>query len=372
MKRFSIDSIHPEPEIVEQAAAILRGGGTVAFPTETVYGLGGNALDPEAIARIYAAKGRPSFNPLIVHCADTEAARSLAAEWTEEAEQLARIFWPGPLTLVVRKREVVPDTVTAGLPNVALRVPAHPVAAALLRAAGVPIAAPSANRYTELSPTTAAHVEKSLGGRINALLDGGPTRVGLESTVVDLSGDEPVLLRPGLISATDLETALGRSLLSPKEFSGDAPRPAPGMVRRHYAPRAPLFLIPGDDIRGNAQDGFSWLRQTTGDPERDVLTSALRAAAERGERVAVLLSGGEERITGRPVTGSEDHVTGGNIAVEVIRMPLDPATYGSELYAVLHRLDEEGYGVVLVEQLPLTADWAAVRDRLERASDRGD
>jgi L-threonylcarbamoyladenylate synthase len=336
LKRFRVDPASPDPAVIAEAAEILREGGTVAFPTETVYGLGGNALDPEAISRIYAAKGRPSFNPLIVHCADVEAARALAADWPAGAETLARRFWPGPLTLVVRKREAVPDAVTAGLPNVALRVPAHPVALALLKAAGVPVAAPSANRYTELSPTSAAHVAKSLDGRINALLDGGPTMVGLESTVVDLSGEEPVLLRPGLISEPELASALGRPLRAPDEYAGDTPRPAPGMTRRHYAPRATLRLIHAD----------AWRQESV----------AVSAARERGERVAALLLG---------LPDSESALRG---IQRAIRMPLDPAEYGSRLYAMLHQLDEEGFGLVLVEAPPPGPQWNAVRDRLARAA----
>src|SRR5256714_6423360 len=229
-------------EAIASAASVLRGGGLVAFPTETVYGLGANALDVNAVARIFAAKGRPAYNPLIVHIPDVVSARELVRDWSTQAERLAAKFWPGPLTLVMRKREIVPDVVTAGVDSVALRVPSHPVALALLCAVRLPLAAPSANRSTELSPTTAQHVARSLGGRIDLILDGGPTDVGIESTVVDLRGDRPVILRPGLIGARELEP-LVRELGTPNETHGDAPRPSPGMLDRHYAPRAPLVLF---------------------------------------------------------------------------------------------------------------------------------
>lgn len=327
-----VDPHHPEPAIIDQAAALIRRGGVVAFPTETVYGLGANALDPEAIARIYAAKGRPSHNPLIVHCADLEAAKKLAAWWPPEAEALARRFWPGPLTLVVRKRDLVPDAVTAGLPSVGLRVPRHPVAIALLRAASVPIAAPSANRYTELSPTTGAHVARGLGERVDALLDAGPTSLGIESTVIDLTGDQPVLLRPGSISALELEEVLGRRPLAPGEYSAEAPRPAPGMTPRHYAPRASLLLF---------HDTADWPGTIVPDfPD-----------APKG-RVAALLR------TLPDVDGVE----------RVVRMPREASGYGSVLYAILHQLDEEGYNFVLVEMPPAGSEWAAVTDRLVRAA----
>src|SRR5690606_26507278 len=192
-----VDPENPDPAIIHHAASLLRNGGLVAFPTETVYGLGANALDPGGVRRIFAAKGRPSFNRLIVHCAGISEARALAAEWPSGAEELGSTFWPGPLTLVLPKRPFVPDEVTAGLPTVALRVPGHPVAQALLHAAGIPIAAPSANPSSRLSPTRAEHVIKGLGERVDLVLDAGESPVGIESSVVDLSGPLPVLLRPG-------------------------------------------------------------------------------------------------------------------------------------------------------------------------------
>jgi L-threonylcarbamoyladenylate synthase len=219
---------------IERAAALLRAGRLVAFPTETVYGLGANAWDESAVRRIFEAKGRPSSSPLIVHVTSIEMARELASDWPEAAELLANRFWPGPLTIVVPKKSRMPDIVTAGLPTVALRIPAHPIAQALLEAAQIPIAAPSANRFTELSPTTAAHVPEGLADMI---LDGGPCTVGIESTVVSLAGSTPRILRPGMITRTQIEHVIG-----PVQVT--AGPESPGQHPRHYSPKTPL--IPGD------------------------------------------------------------------------------------------------------------------------------
>lgn len=316
-----------------RAAAVLRAGGLVAFPTETVYGLGANALDAAAVARIFAAKGRPSFNPVIVHVPDADAARALVTAWPPAAARLAARFWPGPLTLVLPKRADVPDGVTAGLGAVGVRVPAHPVALALLREAALPIAAPSANRYTELSPTAAAHVERALGERVDLVLDGGPTTVGIESTVVDLAGDVPLLLRPGGVSLAELRDVVGevRERAADPD-AGDAPRPAPGMVERHYAPRA--RLLPFDA------------------GSRDAALAEARAAAARGETVGALL-------LGAALDGEVAHP---------VRMPVDPAAYARDLYATLHALDDAGCALVLAERVPHGDAWAGVRDRLERGA----
>jgi L-threonylcarbamoyladenylate synthase len=221
----------------------VRAGGLVAFPTETVYGLGADALDPAAVRRIFEAKGRPAFNPVIVHVADIEHAKRLTRRWPATATRLANHFWPGPLTLVLPKDISVPDIVTAGLDAVGIRVPAHPVALALIRAADIPVAAPSANRFTQLSPTTADHVAQALGDRVDILLDSGPAQVGIESTVVDLTGAVPRLLRPGMLSRAQLEAVVGPLRQDDAEPSGDAPRLSPGQVERHYAPRAALELL---------------------------------------------------------------------------------------------------------------------------------
>ncbi|GJG85784.1 threonylcarbamoyl-AMP synthase [Gemmatimonadetes bacterium T265] len=332
---------------IREAAAIIRRGGLVAFPTETVYGLGADALDADAVRRIFAAKGRPSFNPVIAHVADADAARALAAAWPDAAERLAQAFWPGPLTLVLPKRGHVPDALTAGLPAVALRVPAHPVALALVRAAGVPVAAPSANRYTELSPTTAAHVVRGLGAGtsgvpVDLVLDGGPTAVGIESTVVDLTGvargdGPPRLLRPGTLDAARLGAVLGTPVAAADAPRGDAPRLAPGMVERHYAPRAAVWAFDADARAPAAARLAAW-----------------RAGRPAGRAGALLLAPWGETLGGVPD------------AVEVL--PADPAGYARRLYAALHAMDEAECEVVLVERPPDGPEWAGVRDRLMRAA----
>jgi L-threonylcarbamoyladenylate synthase len=321
----------PDPEEVRQAAEILHAGGLVAFPTETVYGLGANALESAAVARIFAAKGRPANNPLIVHVADSAGARGLAADWPWSAEQLAERYWPGPLTLVVARSAVVPDIVTAGGPTVAVRVPAHPVARALLSAATIPLAAPSANRSTRLSPTRAEHVLYDLDGRIDLILDAGPTPGGLESTVLDVTTKLPRLLRPGLIDPGEITAVIG-----PIVMAGHTPSeplvslPAPGMSARHYAPRAALQLA--------ADSGW------------DIVFSHCRA----GRRVGWLTF---ERMP------EQRHSL-----VSAVVMPDDPAAYAAQLYDVLHRLDTAGVERMVVALPPDTEAWLAVRDRLRRAA----
>jgi L-threonylcarbamoyladenylate synthase len=333
MRNFmTVNTLHvtaeaPEPDRIAHAARLLREGGLVAFPTETVYGLGAAALDPRAVARIYAAKGRPDYNPLIVHVATEGAARALAAEWSPAAARLAERFWPGPLTLIVPKAPQVPDAVTAGLPSVALRIPAHPVAHALLAAAGVPVAAPSANRSTGVSPTTARHVARSLGDRVDLILDGGPCPVGIESTVLSLTGEVPTVLRPGSISSDELRAVLGEVATAGAGPAGRAARPSPGMLDRHYAPRAEVRLFGGED-------------------DADVT-----GAEDDGTRQAVL------------VIGATRHPPG-----DVVPMPRSAAGYAARLYAVLHDLDDQGYARIWIERPPDTPEWAGVRDRLRRAA----
>ncbi|HEU4699532.1 MAG TPA: L-threonylcarbamoyladenylate synthase [Gemmatimonadales bacterium] len=319
-----VDPAHPDPAAIARAAGVIRRGGLVAFPTETVYGLGADALDAAAVERIFQAKERPGYNPLIVHVPDAEAARALTRVWPEAATRLAERFWPGPLTLVLPKRPAVPDRVTAGLDSVALRVPAHPVALALLRAAERPIAAPSANRFTQLSPTTAQHVAKGLDGRVELILDGGPTTVGIESTVVDLTGPRPAVLRPGILGRDALAAVIG-ALDTPDVVRADeAPRRGPGMLDRHYSPRATVRLF---------------------DPGAG--TPPLPPDAVSG---ALLLRAPDPGV---------DHP---------VVLPADPEGYARELYAALHRLDDLGCALVLVERPPDGPAWAGVRDRLERAA----
>lgn len=328
---LSIDPVVPDPVLIEQAARIVRDGGLVAFPTETVYGLGANALNPLAVANIFAAKGRPANNPLIVHVADISAVPAVAAIWPDKAARLAARFWPGPLTLVLPKCKDLPAVVTAGGPTVAVRVPAHAVARALIQAAGVPIAAPSANRSSLLSPTRAKHVLRSLGGRIHMILDGGPCAGGLESTVLDLTSTPPRLLRPGLITPTEIETIIGPIQQGSVSASSKEPSlPSPGMLHRHYAPRAPLECV------------------AEGDRSRVV---ALR---DGGQRIGWLTFAKE----------SEADWPG----VAIVRMPRDPAIYAARLYAALHALDEAGVERILVTLPPDLPEWLAVHDRLRRAS----
>ncbi len=308
---------------IEHAARLLRAGRLVAFPTETVYGLGANALDAEAVARIYAVKRRPATSPLIVHVASIEMAQSLVANWQEIAERLARRFWPGPLTLVLEKQlekpPVIPSIVTAGLPTVGLRMPAHPIALALIRAAGVPLAAPSANRFTELSPTTADHVRRGLGTDIDYILDGGPCSVGIESTVLSLVGPGPVLLRPGGISRTELEAIVGPVASAPEAQAGA--HPSPGMHPRHYSPRTPLLLV---------KDG---------------------KLPDQGQGIYLQ----HQRLPSRE-------------SVRTIQMPADAADYGAALYEILHQADAGNYNWIAVDLPPNAPDWEAVHDRLRRAA----
>lgn len=319
------------PSAIERAAESLQQGGLVAFPTETVYGLGARADDARAVRGIFEAKGRPPGNPLIVHVADAEAARAVAAAWPDAAALLAARFWPGPLTLVVERRAGVGAVVgeaTAGGSTVALRVPAHPAALALLRAAALPIAAPSANRSSEISPTTADHVLKSLAGRIDLVLDGGATGFGIESSIVDVTRSPAVLLRHGAVPLTAIAALLpvvdgGAAVVAEGERAV-----APGSHARHYAPCAEVRLVPARAVLSEVE--------------------ALRA---RGRRTGAL-----EREPG----------TIGDGLREVL--PDDAVGYAAGLYAALHRLDEGGCDTIVIAAPPSGEAWAAVRDRLTRAS----
>jgi len=311
--RLQTPSHNPAPAEIERAAAILRGGGLVAFPTETVYGLGAVATDALAVAAIFALKGRPANNPLIVHVADVEQARSLCQSWPDSAAKLAAAFWPGPLSMVLPKVDTIPAIVSGGGDSVALRCPNHPVALALIRAAG-PLAAPSANRSGELSPTSAEHVVRSFGDRSPLILDAGPCSGGLESTVIDLRGETPVLLRPGLISKDELERLIGPINLAPA--SPNSAPASPGLLSRHYAPRTALECAATPD----ELDMLQRLYETAGlKVARYVVPDSLSAAA-------------------------------------------------ASLYADLHRLDAAGFDRLLVLLPSDTDGWRAIRDRLTRAS----
>ncbi len=337
-----LDAEHPDPDLIAHAAAMLRRGELVAFPTETVYGLGANLLDHEAVARIYVAKGRPAWNPVIAHVANTDAAIALTRFWPQSAQRLADALWPGPITLVLPKRADVPDIATAGLDAVAVRVPAHPVALALLRAARVPVAAPSANRFTQVSPTTAQHVRQSLGGRVSLILDGGPCTVGIESTVIDLTGDVPMILRPGMLTAAALEAVLGvpvaTRVMAPVAHDAASGIPAPrspGMADRHYAPAADVWLF---------------------DPaQRHEIERALAGRTDSRDDVRALL---------RNATFNDDALSAANVH----RMPDDPAAYARALYGALHEADAAQATLVLIERPPAEPAWQGVLDRLTRAA----
>lgn len=307
---------------VQEAVAVLKRGGLVAFPTETVYGLGADASNPAAVARIFEVKGRPSTHPVIVHIAHTGQLERWAREVPEAARKLAARFWPGPLTLVLKRAPGVGDGLTGGQDTIGIRVPGHPVALELLRQFSGGIAAPSANKFGHISPTTAEHVRSDLGDEVDLILDAGPCEIGIESTIVDLSRDRPVLLRPGRVTTEEIEATL-QVETGPRDRS--APR-APGTLESHYAPRTPLRLVAGRE----------W-------EER------VRRARQN---CAVLC------FRARPA---------GKKCATWIRASTDPQRYARDLYSNLRALDASGGDEILVEEPPASAEWSAVRDRLARA-----
>jgi len=304
---------------VRRAAQILRAGGLVAFPTETVYGLGADAANEQAVRKLYSVKRRPADHPVIVHFASADKALSWAREMPESAKKLAARHWPGPLTLVLKRSPAAKDFVTGGQDTVGLRVPSHPIAHELLKAFGGGVAAPSANRFGLVSPTTAAHVREDLGKDVDLVLEGGASEVGIESTILDLSGAAPVLLRPGHLSKETLESLLGPI----GEKTAAAPRHSGGL-ERHYAPRTPARIVPAHALDREIANGKA--------------------------KVAVLaFSRPDERV---------DYW---------LRMPRDPQAYAHRLYAALRELDTAGCERILVEAPPESPEWRAVRDRLQRA-----
>ena len=310
--------------ILKRAAELLRQGEVVALPTETVYGLAANALNPEAVAKIYELKGRPAFNPIIVHVCEIDMARQCVRDWPLMAQKLADSFWPGPLTVVLPRSDEIPDIVTAGGKTVGVRRPRHALVSEVIRLCGFPLAAPSANRSGELSPTTAEHVRKSFGDAIPLIVDGGPSQVGIESTVLDLSVHPPRVLRPGMIHAESLMAVVG-------ELEGEGStesRPnsnlkSPGLLLKHYSPKAKLIIR-------------EW-----------------RDAAEMGSQPDDVHIIAHHRIPRR-----------GNVSV----IPHDPDAYARALYAELHRCDQAGARLIIVEAVPTTSEWLAIRDRLSRAA----
>lgn len=325
----------PTPAILEQAGARLRGGRLVAFATETVYGLGANALDPAAVAGVFELKGRPLYDPLIVHVASLEMARSLTTNWSALAEKLAHRFWPGPLTLVLPRAEIVPDLVTAGLPNVALRWPAHPLAQSLIQAAQRPIAAPSANRFASISPTSAADVAAELSDPELWILDGGPCLHGLESTVVSLVGTHPVVLRLGSLAVEELEQVLGPLTIaarSVKESDLHQGLASPGNLSRHYAPRTPLTCLTLEELKQLPPE----VTQSSG-----LLCFGSQVDPDQTARFA--------------------HVE--NLSPEA-----DLRQAAARVYAALRHLDQAGLPRLIALRLPDVGLGRAINDRLQRAS----
>ena len=345
---LAVDANHPEIARIERAAALIRSGGVVVFPTETVYGLGADALQPRAVERIFVAKGRPLSDPLIVHIADERTLAGLVAGIPVQVHKLARAFWPGPLTLILPRRPLVPPLVTAGLNTVAVRMPRHPVALALIRAAGTPVAAPSANRFMHVSPTTAQHALADLHGRVPLILDSGPCEVGVESTVLDLCSTVPTILRPGGVSLEELRAVLPDVRLPLQEknnmqhddnasFEGQR---APGQLLTHYAPAVPLLLFEG-----------------TVEEMHAAMLAEVRRRCERRERVGVLVA--DEDVATFQDSGALVHALG-SAAV--------PGQVAAALFAGLRALETAGVEVILCRGFDEYGLGLAIRDRLSRAA----
>jgi L-threonylcarbamoyladenylate synthase len=316
---------------VKRAAALLREGNVVALPTETVYGLAANALAPRAVARIFEIKGRPAHNPLIVHVAGLAMAKRCFAEWPILAEQLARAFWPGPLTLVLPRAPEIPDEVTAGGPTVGVRWPSHPFIQAVVRECGFPLAAPSANLSNRVSPTNAQHVRKQLGEKIPLIVDGGQAQVGIESTVLDISVSPPRLLRPGMIHERAL-LAVTRSLALGGPEKGQVLK-SPGLLQRHYSPKARLMI-------------WSWRNET------ELKTRASQSGVP-GPRIHVI---------------AHTQIPGAHGFGRVSVIPHDAKAFARAIYAELHQCDDAGAELIIVEALPEGDEWRAITDRLTRAA----
>ena len=332
---IAVDPNAPDAAAVGEAARVLRAGGLVGLPTETVYGLAAMMTDEAALLRIYREKGRPAHHPIIAHVLDEQQARALASVWPPQASLLAAAFWPGPLTLVVDRATWVPAAMAGGGPSIAVRATAHPVARAVLQALGGPVGAPSANRYQGVSPTTAAHVVKELGDSVDLVLDAGPCQAGIESTVVDVRGGAVRVLRPGAVDSAALRGLMPEIQTGIDVVRADQPRASPGMDARHYAPRAPLRLA--------------------STPEE--AARAAGALARTGKRVGLIV----REVLSNDAIGS---------GVNARTMPREPAGYAHVLYAVLHELDESGVDVIVVHDVPEEEAWAAIANRLHRAAQR--
>lgn len=318
---------------VQRAATLLRAGEVVALPTETVYGLAANALDPVAVAKIYAIKGRPAHNPIIVHVAGLEQAQRCVTHWPEAAAQLARSFWPGPLTLVLPRAPLIPDLVTAGGATVGVRWPGHPFMQAVIRECGFPLAAPSANLSNSISPTNAEHVRKQLGTQLPLIVDGGQAQVGIESTVIDLVAQPPRVLRPGMIHEESLRAALGEVRNEKFEVHEENALRSPGLLKKHYAPKAKLMLRAWRDA--------------------DDLNQQLATRNVQRSKTHVI---------------AHTHIPSGDGWGCVSVIPHDAEAFARAIYAELHRCDEAGAGWIVVETLPAGSEWRAIADRLNRAA----
>ena len=308
---------------VEEAARLLRQGEVVAIPTETVYGLAGNAFEPKALAKIFAAKERPTFDPLIVHISDISQMADIAKDIPEEAYQLAEAFWPGPLTMILPKKDCIPDLCTSGLPSVAVRFPSHPVAQAIINASGLPLAAPSANLFKHVSPTTAEHVAAQLSDRIAGIVDGGPCQVGVESSIVSLTGDVPTVLRPGAITPEMVKKVLGRVAIKESTSKPGEAMQAPGQCDTHYRPQVPLYF---GEVPANAVLPENTVRIAFGNYQ-GVIPAEVNLSA----------------------TGDMTEAT-------------------AKLYAYMHDLDDPKYDLILVDPIPNQGVGMALNDRLKRAS----
>ncbi|MBM3779459.1 MAG: threonylcarbamoyl-AMP synthase [Acidimicrobiia bacterium] len=339
---LTVDPASPDPGAVAHAAACLRRGGLVVFPTETVYGLGASAFDPAAVARIFAAKERPSTDPLIVHIAEASALTTVAARSPAVLVPLAARFWPGPLTVVLARGPAIAEAVTAGGATVAVRMPAHPVARALIASAGVAVAAPSANRFSRPSPTTAAHVLADLDARVDVILDAGPTPIGIESTVLDLTGTRPRVLRPGAVTLEMLREVLPDVVMDRTAGPVTGPMPSPGLLGRHYAPRAPLTLY-------------------TGDPAKRLprIVEDVRRLVASGRRVGALAAPSAEKA-----------LQDAGATVVPLAEAGDLEGTAARLYAGLRHLDALGVDVILAGSVESeTGLGAALADRLHRAAE---
>ena len=343
-----VDTQQPDPAVIEEAAEALRAGKLVAFPTETVYGLGAHALDEVAVQKIFDAKERPATDPLIVHIAHVGQVKQCATAFPAGARKLALAFWAGPLTLILPKKPSIPDLVTAGLPNVALRAPSHRVARALVETAGIPIAAPSANRFSHPSPTTAAHVMADLDGRIDLILDAGATDIGLESTIVDFSVDPPVVRRPGGLTFEQIHSLVPDVVLAAGQATTSEAQLAPGQLSRHYAPQAALTLYEGDPADVVKQIGAD-----------------VRTAVAGGSKVGILAPEDDLKALAPIIAAT---ASAGRVEVRPYGSRSDVERAARELFAALRDLDASGVAVIFASSPGTDGLALAIRDRLSRAA----